>query len=144
MALRPRATAVRISGRVRGRANGDVLVIPDDGSAPLALARADTATLMHNDRVEVLAVGIERSRAAHGAPDPPHGRRAQAHRRHLARGVRTMAASSRRILAIGIRSRWPGTSRTARRTATMSSSRSPSARRAMSPRTAASSKYSRT
>jgi ribonuclease R len=48
----------RVSGRVRGRANGDVLVLPDDGSAPLVLARADTATLMHNDRVEVLAVGM--------------------------------------------------------------------------------------
>src|SRR3984885_9052115 len=53
----------RVAGRVRGRANGDVLVIPDDGSAPLVLARADTATLMHNDRVEVLAVGMnERGR----------------------------------------------------------------------------------
>ena len=48
----------RMAGRVRGRANGDVLVMPDDGSAPLVLARADTATLMHNDRVEVLAVGM--------------------------------------------------------------------------------------
>jgi ribonuclease R len=48
----------RVAGRVRGRANGDVLVLPDDGSAPLALAHADTATLMHNDRVEVLAVGM--------------------------------------------------------------------------------------
>ena len=53
----------RVTGRVRGRANGDVLVLPDDGSAPLVLARADTATLMHNDRVEVLAVGMnERGR----------------------------------------------------------------------------------
>src|SRR6202790_3799282 len=53
----------RVAGRVRGRANGDVLVLPDDGSAPLILARADTATLMHNDRVEVLAVGMnERGR----------------------------------------------------------------------------------
>jgi ribonuclease R len=53
----------RVVGRVRGRANGDVLVMPDDGSAPLVLARADTATLMHNDRVEVLAVGMnERGR----------------------------------------------------------------------------------
>src|ERR1700734_1436838 len=53
----------RVAGRVRGRANGDVLVIPEDGSAPLVLARADTATLMHNDRVEVLAVGMnERGR----------------------------------------------------------------------------------
>src|SRR5580698_10075461 len=53
----------RVVGRVRGRANGDVLVMPDDGSAPLILARADTATLMHNDRVEVLAVGMnERGR----------------------------------------------------------------------------------
>ena len=34
----------RVAGRVRGRANGDVLVLPDDGSAPLVLARADTAT----------------------------------------------------------------------------------------------------
>src|ERR1700722_7889659 len=55
----------RVAGRVRGRANGDVLVIPDDGSAPLVLARADTATLMHNDRVEGLAVGMnERGRRA--------------------------------------------------------------------------------
>jgi ribonuclease R len=53
----------RVAGRVRGRANGDVLVLPDDGSAPLVLARVDTATLMHNDRVEVLAVGMnERGR----------------------------------------------------------------------------------
>jgi len=48
----------RVAGRIRGRPNGDVLVLPEDGSAPLVLARADTATLMHNDRVEVLAVGI--------------------------------------------------------------------------------------
>jgi ribonuclease R len=53
----------RVAGRVRGRANGDVLVMPEDGSAPLILARADTATLMHGDRVEVLAVGMnERGR----------------------------------------------------------------------------------
>jgi ribonuclease R len=53
----------RVAGRVRGRANGDVLVLPDDGSAPLVLARVDTAALMHNDRVEVLAVGMnERGR----------------------------------------------------------------------------------
>src|SRR5271167_4144325 len=53
----------RVAGRVRGKANGDVLVLPDDGSAPLVLARADTATLMHGDRVEVLAVGMnERGR----------------------------------------------------------------------------------
>ena len=53
----------RVAGRVRGRANGDVLVLPDDGSAPLVLARSDIATLMHNDRVEVLAVGMnERGR----------------------------------------------------------------------------------
>jgi ribonuclease R len=53
----------RVAGRVRGRANGDVLVMPDDGSAPLVLARADLAALMHNDRVEVLAVGMnERGR----------------------------------------------------------------------------------
>src|ERR1700730_4497943 len=53
----------RVAGSVRGRANGDVLVLPDDGSAPLVLARADTATLMHGDRVEVLAVGMnERGR----------------------------------------------------------------------------------
>ena len=53
----------RVAGRVRGRANGDVLVMPDDGSAPLVLARVDTATLMHGDRVEVLAVGMnERGR----------------------------------------------------------------------------------
>ena len=53
----------RVAGRIRGRANGDVLVMPDDGSAPLVLARADTAALMHGDRVEVLAVGMnERGR----------------------------------------------------------------------------------
>src|SRR6266446_5704929 len=53
----------RVAGRVRGRANGDVLVMPDDGSAPLVLARADAATLMHGDRAEVLAVGMnERGR----------------------------------------------------------------------------------
>ncbi len=48
----------RVEGRIRGRSNGEVLVLPDDGSAPLVLARADTATLMHNDRVEALAVGM--------------------------------------------------------------------------------------
>ena len=47
-----------VAGRLRGRSSGEVLVLPDDGSAPLVLARADTATLMHNDRVEVLAVGV--------------------------------------------------------------------------------------
>ncbi|HWX31661.1 MAG TPA: ribonuclease R [Steroidobacteraceae bacterium] len=53
----------RVAGRVRGRANSEVLVMPDDGSAPLVLARADAATLMHGDRVEVLAVGMnERGR----------------------------------------------------------------------------------
>src|SRR3984893_11444877 len=53
----------RVAGRVRGRADGDGLVLADDGSAPLVLARADTATLMHGDRVEVLAVGMnERGR----------------------------------------------------------------------------------
>jgi len=53
----------RVAGRVRGRANGDVLLMPDDGSAPLVLARADAATLMHGDRAEVLAVGMnERGR----------------------------------------------------------------------------------
>ena len=62
----------RVAGRVRGRANGDVLVMPDDGSAPLILARADTATLMHNDRVEVLAVGMnERGRRIARLPDAP-------------------------------------------------------------------------
>ena len=50
--------AVRLAGRVRGRANGDVLVIPDDGSAPLVLSRSDTTALMHGDRVEVLAAGV--------------------------------------------------------------------------------------
>jgi ribonuclease R len=51
------AEAERVVGRVRGRASGEVLVMPEDGSAPLALARADTRTLMHNDRIEVRAVG---------------------------------------------------------------------------------------
>ncbi|HMD75165.1 MAG TPA: ribonuclease R [Steroidobacteraceae bacterium] len=50
--------AERIAGRVRGRASGEVLIMPDDASAPLVLARADSATLMHNDRVEVRAVGV--------------------------------------------------------------------------------------
>jgi len=50
--------AERVAGRVRGRASGEVLIMPDDGTAPLVLARADSATLMHNDRVEVRAVGI--------------------------------------------------------------------------------------
>jgi ribonuclease R len=48
----------RVAGRVRGKANGDVLVLPSDGTAPLLLARADIASLMHNDSVEVLAVGV--------------------------------------------------------------------------------------
>jgi ribonuclease R len=47
----------RVTGRVRGRASGEVLILPEDGTAPLVLARADTATLMHNDQVEVRAVG---------------------------------------------------------------------------------------
>jgi ribonuclease R len=51
------AETQRLQGRVRGRANGDVLVLPDDGSAPLMLARSDAASLMHNDRIEVLPVG---------------------------------------------------------------------------------------
>jgi len=50
--------AERVAGRVRGRASGEVLIMPNDGSAPLVLARADTATLMHGDRVEVRAVGV--------------------------------------------------------------------------------------
>jgi ribonuclease R len=55
--------AERLAGLVRGRANGDVLVIPDDASGALLLARADTASLMHGDRVEVRAVGMnERGR----------------------------------------------------------------------------------
>src|SRR5258707_1731587 len=45
----------RGAGRVRGRANGDVLVLPDNGSPPLGLAPDDARTLMHGDRVEVLA-----------------------------------------------------------------------------------------
>jgi ribonuclease R len=49
--------AERLVGQVRGRANGDVLVIPEDGSPALLLVRADTANLMHGDRVEVRAVG---------------------------------------------------------------------------------------
>jgi ribonuclease R len=52
------AETERIAGRLRGRSSGEVLVMPEDGSAPLVLARADTATLMHNDRVEVRAVGV--------------------------------------------------------------------------------------
>jgi ribonuclease R len=53
----------RLSGRVRGRASGEVQILPEDASAPLVLARGDAASLMHNDRVEVLAVGMnERGR----------------------------------------------------------------------------------
>jgi ribonuclease R len=53
----------RLAGRIRGRASGEVQVLPDDGCAPLVLARNDAAALMHNDRVEVLAVGVnERGR----------------------------------------------------------------------------------
>ena len=48
----------RVVGRVRGRTSGEVLVMPENGSAPLALARADIRTLMHNDRIEVRAVGV--------------------------------------------------------------------------------------
>jgi len=55
--------AERIKGRVRGRSSGEVSVVPDRGGPALALARADAATLMHNDRVEVRAVGLnERGR----------------------------------------------------------------------------------
>jgi len=49
--------ALLVRGRVRGRASGEVLVMPEDGSAPLILARPDLATLMHGDRVEVRPVG---------------------------------------------------------------------------------------
>ncbi|HTB30007.1 MAG TPA: hypothetical protein VK715_13715, partial [Steroidobacteraceae bacterium] len=55
--------AEHLVGLVRGRANGDVLVIPEDASGALILARADTVNLMHGDRVEVRAVGMnERGR----------------------------------------------------------------------------------
>ena len=55
--------AEHLAGLVRGRANGDVLVIPEDASGALLLARADTVNLMHGDRVEVRAVGMnERGR----------------------------------------------------------------------------------
>ena len=57
------ATAERIAGRVRGRSSGEVTIVPDDGGPWIALARADAATLMHNDRVEVRVVGVnERGR----------------------------------------------------------------------------------
>jgi ribonuclease R len=69
----------RVAGRIRGRSNGDVLVMPDDGSAPLVLARADTAALMHNDRIEALAVGMNE-----------RGRR-------IARLIRRLSDGSRRI-----------------------------------------------
>ena len=52
-----------LRGRVRGRANGEAMVLPEDGSAPLALVRADMATLMHQDQIEVRVVGTnERGR----------------------------------------------------------------------------------
>ncbi len=76
----------RVAGRVRGRANGDVLVMPDDGSAPLVLARADTATLDARRPGRGSRRRHERARAAHRALDPPYRRRADANRRRLARG----------------------------------------------------------
>ena len=82
----------RLAGLVRGRSNGDVLVIPDDGSGALLLARADTASLMHGDRVEVLRRRNERARPPSRTPDPAHRRGPQAHRRHLARGRREWAS----------------------------------------------------
>jgi hypothetical protein len=57
-ALRRRAKASASPAACAAAPSGEVLVMPDDGSAPLVLARADSATLMHNDRVEVRAVGI--------------------------------------------------------------------------------------
>jgi ribonuclease R len=109
--------AVRIAGRVRGRPNGDVLVIPGDGSAPLSLSRADIGSLMHNDRVEVLAAGLN-----------DRGRR-------MARLLRRTADAPKRIGGIWI-------SRMVRRTAIMSSSTSPSGRTGTSRGTAAWSRYS--
>ncbi|MDE2305935.1 MAG: ribonuclease R [Gammaproteobacteria bacterium] len=50
--------AERIRGRVRGRSSGEISIVPDDGGANLVLARADAASLMHNDRVEVRVVGL--------------------------------------------------------------------------------------
>jgi ribonuclease R len=63
--------AERLAGLVRGRSNGDVLVIPDDASGALLLARADTASLMHGDRVEVRAVGMNERGRRVGAPARP-------------------------------------------------------------------------
>jgi ribonuclease R len=52
-----------LTGRVRGRANGEAVVIADDGSPPLAMLRADLSSLMHQDRVEVRVGGVnERGR----------------------------------------------------------------------------------
>ncbi len=134
----------RVAGRVRGRANGDVLVMPDDGSAPLVLARADTATLMHGDRVEVLAVGMNErgrriARLIRRIGDAPL-RIGGIWRAGHDRGQ----ASNRRIRDIGTRSRWPRGTGTAPKTAITSSSRSPSARKAKQRRTAVSSRCSRT
>ena len=118
--------------------------MPDDGSAPLVLARADTATLMHNDRVEVLAVGMNE-----------RGRR-------IARLIRRIGDAPKRIGGIWhagqatarvepedpgslvLASTWPCAIGTAPKTATTSSSRSPSARKATRRRMAASSRCSRT
>ncbi len=54
----------RVAGRVRGRANGDVLVHTRRWiRAPWCWRAPTLAALMHNDRVEVLAVGMnERGR----------------------------------------------------------------------------------
>jgi ribonuclease R len=102
----------RVSGRVRGRANGDVLVLPDDGSAPLVLARADTATLMHNDRVEVLAVGMNDrgrriARLIRRTSDGPK------YLGGLGMRARVTAWCSRRIPAIGTPSKSPCATSTA-------------------------------
>ena len=53
----------RVAGRVRGRANGDVLVMPGRWLRAPGVGARRYGGLMHGDRVEVLAVGMnERGR----------------------------------------------------------------------------------
>ena len=114
----------RVAGRVRGRANGDVLVMPDDGSAPLVLARADTATLMHSDRVEVLAVGMNDrgrriARLIRRIGDAPHRIGGVWHAGDGSCGPRRAGRSRSLVL----RSKWRRAIGTAPKTAIMSSSK---------------------
>ncbi len=75
-----------ITGRVRGRARGEASVVPDDGSPALIMMRDDMTALMHQDRVEVRAIGTNE-----------RGRRIAKLLRRLGEGPRQMAGRLRRI-----------------------------------------------